>query len=93
MQWITIATSTAVVAIAMSGCGHSATKAEFGDAVRHTTEQQIYNRDAAYNPDPAPVFGADVERLNNTLDAHRTTISDPAASGSAPATVVGGRSQ
>jgi hypothetical protein len=48
-----------------------------GAAVRHVTEQQIQNLDAAYNPDPTPVTGGDVYRLDDVLDAHRNNHADP----------------
>jgi hypothetical protein len=41
------------------------------------TEQQIYNLDAAYNPDPEPLEGAHPDRLNDVVDSHRNNAEDP----------------
>jgi hypothetical protein len=71
MQWKMTATITMIAGLSLAGCAKDATKAEFGDAVRHMTEHQVYDRDAAYNPNPAPVLGGDVERLNSVLESHR----------------------
>lgn len=69
------AMTTAVVAmLLLSACAHQGP--EFGDAVRHMTEQQIHDLDAAYNPDPAPVTGGDVYKLVDILDAHRNNAAD-----------------
>lgn len=76
MQWKLTATLAAIAGLALTGCAKDATKAELGDAVRHMTDQQIYDRDAAYNPDPAPVTGGDVERLNTVLEAYRISFPD-----------------
>jgi hypothetical protein len=65
--------------VLLSGCFYqSRTQAEFGDSVRTTTEKQIYDMNAALNPDPNAVLGGDAERLNNILDTHREDVSRPA---------------
>jgi hypothetical protein len=78
--------TTAIAAtMLLVGCAHEKpTEAQFGDSVRHMTEQQIYDLDAAYNPDPNPVLGGDVDRLNNVLDSHRNSVSNPAEASRAP---------
>jgi hypothetical protein len=79
MHWTIKAGMATGIAAAMllSGCAHRAdTKAQFGDTVRHMTEQQIYDLDAAYNPDPEPLMGGDVVRLNDVLDSHRNNAED-----------------
>lgn len=65
----------------VSGCSYyyqSRTDAEFGNAVRAATEGQIYDLNAALNPDPNAVLGGDPDRLDNILDVHREDISKPA---------------
>ncbi|MEX2124733.1 MAG: hypothetical protein WD795_12640 [Woeseia sp.] len=72
-------TTAVAVTMLLLGCAHnSTTEPQFGDSVRHMTEQQIYNLDAAYNPDPNPVEGGDVDRLTNVLESHRGDVADPA---------------
>lgn len=69
------------VATLVSGCSYyyqSRMEAEFGDSVRATTEGQIYDLNAALNPDPNAVLGGDPDRLDNILDVHREDISRPA---------------
>lgn len=62
--------------VVASACAHGG-GTQMGAAVRHMTEQQIQNLDAAYNPDPTPVTGGDVYRLDDVLDAHRNNHEDP----------------
>ena len=95
MDWtMTARITTAIAAALLMGCAtKGAPEAEFGDAVRHMTEQQTYNTDAAYNPDPNPVLGGDADRLNNVLDAHRNSVSDPAEAVGVPETGIRTRSQ
>lgn len=69
--------TVSVMALLLSGCAHQDTEAQFGDSVRHMTEQQIYNLDAAYNPDPEPLKGAHPDRLNDVVDSHRNNAEDP----------------
>jgi hypothetical protein len=45
------------------------------------TEQQIFDLDAAHNPDPNPVQGGDADRLNNALEAHRSGTNSAEAAG------------
>ena len=76
MHWIITARMTTAIAATMllMGCAHKA--AEFGDSVRHMTEQQIYDLDAAYNPDPEALEGGNPDRLNEVVDAHRNNAED-----------------
>lgn len=74
----------------LTGC---ATQSQFGESVRHMTQQQIYNPDAAYNPDPAPPLGADVDRLDKVLDTHRNSVSEPAEASRAPMIGILGQGQ
>lgn len=71
----TVMTSVLGAMTLLSACAHKGP--EIGDSVRHMTGQQIYNLDAAYNPDPAPVTGADVYKLDEVLEAHRNNAEDP----------------
>lgn len=69
------------------GCaGKPTTERQFGDAVRQVMNAQIYDTNAALNPDPAPVVGGDPDRLNNTLDGHRKDVASPSGV-AAPVTV------
>ena len=78
--------------VAMAGCAsQSRTERDFGDAVRQVTQAQIYDANAAANPDPAPVVGGDPDRLNNSLDGHRKDVASPAGV-AAPVTVNVGNS-
>lgn len=93
MHWTITTRMTAAIAATMvlSACAHkSPTKSQFGDSVRHMTGQQIYDLDAAYNPDPNAVQGGDVDRLNNVLDGHRNDIANPAEAVAAPVTGLSG---
>ena len=63
-------------ALTLSACAYDSS-AKFGDSVRHMTGQQIKDLDVAYNPDPAPVVGGDVYKLDDILDAHRTNAANP----------------
>lgn len=84
---LTLATCLAVTA----GCAASSgTERAFGDAVRQVTNAQIYDANAAANPDPAPVVGGDPDQLNNSIDAHRKDVAS-GASVAAPVTVNVGR--
>ena len=65
-----------VTAVLISGCAHPSSS-EFGASVRHMTEQQTYNLDAAYNPDPEPPMGGNPDRLNDVVDSHRNNAEDP----------------
>ena len=78
MYWKITAVMTPAVALTMllSACANQGGP-EFGDSVRHMTEKQIHNLDAAYNPDPAPVVGGDVYKLDDVLEAHRNNAEDP----------------
>jgi len=61
----------------LAGCAsHGDTEAKFGDSVRHMTGQQIYNLDAAHNPDPQPLEGGNPDRLNDVVDSHRNNAED-----------------
>lgn len=78
MQKKIMAVIISAAVLVLSGCASdSASKAQFGDAVRHMTEKQIHNLDAAYNPDPAAVTGGHPDRLNDVLDSHRNNAADP----------------
>lgn len=78
MQKKIMAVTLPALVLLLSGCAHdSASNAQFGDAVRHMTEKQTHNLDAAYNPDPAAVTGGDPDRLNDVLDSHRNNAADP----------------
>lgn len=76
----------------LTGCAmHNRTAEEFGDAVRQVTEAQVYDTNAALNPDPEPVLGGDPERLNSTLDGYRKEAAAPAGAANQPVTVnIGG---
>lgn len=76
-----------VAIVAIGGCASGKDRPQFGDAVRHMTEQQTHNLDAAYNPDPNAVTGADSDRLNAVLETHRKTVADPTTAGTAPITI------
>ncbi|HZD52924.1 MAG TPA: hypothetical protein VE175_07735 [Woeseiaceae bacterium] len=83
-----------VTAIAASGLASGcASQSSFGDSVRHVTQQQIFDLDAAYNPNPAPVLGADAEMLNNVIETHRQSVSYPAQGSSTPTMSFGSGNQ
>jgi ABC-type oligopeptide transport system substrate-binding subunit len=65
-----------VAALFAGGCAHHSSS-ELGAAVRHMTEQQTYNLDAAHNPDPEPPMGGNADRLNDVVDSHRNNAEDP----------------
>ncbi len=68
-----------VAAVLASGCSRQPTipVAEFGESVRNVMESQIYDREAAINPDPNAVEGSDPYRLDAVLDAYRGDVADP----------------
>lgn len=66
----------AAATVLLAACAHDSSE-RLGDSVRHMTEQQIQNLDAAYNPDPTPVTGGDVYKLDDVLEAHRNNAEDP----------------
>jgi hypothetical protein len=77
MHCTTKGMAAAIATILLAGCAHqSGTKAQFGDSVRHMTEQQIYNLDAAHNPDSEPPMGGNPDRLNGVVDSHRNNAED-----------------
>jgi len=49
----------------------------FGETVRGVMNAQIYDYDAAINPNPEAVEGSDSNRLNNVLTTYREHISKP----------------
>ena len=80
MHWTTRSRMAAAIAVTilLAACAnHGDTGAKFGDSVRHMTEKQIYNLEAAHNPDPEPLEGGNVDRLNGVLDSHRNNAEDP----------------
>lgn len=82
-----IAISTlAVCAAGMAGCAAGGTEASFGNAVRQVMDSQIYDPDAAANPDREAVTGGDPDRLNSTLEGHRNDAGN-ASSVASPITV------
>lgn len=73
--------------VTTAGCASkSGTERDFGDSVRQVTNAQVYDPNAAANPDPSPVVGGDPDRLNNSLDGHRKDVASPAGV-AAPVTV------
>jgi hypothetical protein len=91
--YMTIAITTALVLLGAGCANQSRTAADFGNSVRQMTEQQIYDINAATLPDPNAVLGGDPDRLNNTLEGHRTDVAKP-ADVATPVTInVGGSSQ
>jgi hypothetical protein len=65
-----------VAVLLIGGCAHHSSP-EFGVSVRHMTEQQTYNLNAAHNPDPEPPMGGNPDRLNDVVDSHRNNAEDP----------------
>lgn len=74
---IAIPAVAALLTLIVGCASHNLTGAEFGDAVRQVTRAQIYDTNAAANPDPEAVLGGDPERLNNTLAGHRKDVASP----------------
>jgi hypothetical protein len=72
---IRLATLAGFSTLLLAACAHDS-GARFGDSVRHMTEYQILDLDAAHNPDPAPVVGGDVYKLDDILEAHRNNGAD-----------------
>lgn len=77
MYWKTTKAMMLTIVLTMLAACAGTGGREFGDSVREMTEKQIHNLDAAYNPDPAPVTGGDVYKLDDILDAHRNNAEDP----------------
>jgi len=90
---VSLVVAAFVAVIAGCATSDSRTEAAFGDAVRQVNHAQIYDTNAAENPDPAPVLGGDPERLNNTLSGHRKDVASPSSVGSPITINVGGDSQ
>jgi hypothetical protein len=78
MNFTTTRTTAIAAALLLFGCANQpSTEGQFGDSVRHMTGQQIYDLDAAYNPDPEPLAGGNPDRLNGVVDSHRNNAEDP----------------
>ena len=68
-----------VIVVAMSSsCSHqrSGSGAQFGEAVRNVTANQIHDYDAALHPTTDAIEGADPDRLNTVLEAYRGDVAD-----------------
>lgn len=66
----------AMCMISVTGCASGTSmQSEFGSAVRQVTSAQIYDADAAANPDREAVVGGDPDRLNGALESHRKSSS------------------
>ena len=76
-KYKTLAAVAAFVIVTTGCASNNRTAVEFGDAVRQVNDAQVYDTNAAANPDPAAVVGGDPERLNNTLDGHRKDVATP----------------
>jgi len=61
------------------GCAQQATTldSEFGDSVRNVMQSQVHDPEAAANPDPNAVEGADPYRLDTALGVHRGDVAQP----------------
>lgn len=85
--------SLVVVALGSAGCASaSRVEADFGDSVRQVTKAQIYDMDAAMNPDPAAVVGAHPDQIDRAVNAHRNGEAGASSTGS-PVTVNVGSTQ
>jgi hypothetical protein len=47
---------------------------EFGDSVRSVMEKQIYDLEAAMNPNPDAIEGSDPYRMDAALEVYRTEV-------------------
>lgn len=91
MKILRMAAIPGLVLMLVAGCAtKSNVEPQFGNAVRQVTDAQIYDADAAANPDPAAVLGGDPERLNNTLSGHRKDVASPSSVDSPVTINVGG---
>ena len=63
-----------VVTVLASACSQPRVP---GATVRSVMNSQIYNFDAALNPDPNAVEGSDPYRLDAALKAYREDVADP----------------
>lgn len=87
---IGISTLLACIAITTGCAGTSRADSEFGDAVRQVMAAQVYDPNAAANPDPAAVVGGDPDRLNNSLDGYRKEAAAPTSVGDPITVNIGG---
>jgi hypothetical protein len=63
---------TIAAAATLGGCASKASsQSGFGDAVRNTTMNQVYDKGAAVFTNADPVTGADPYRLENVVNTHR----------------------
>ena len=69
-------TATAALAIAMvSGCiSQTPTEIDFGKSVRATTSGQIYDMNAALNPETEAVTGGNADRLETVIKTHVSDV-------------------
>ncbi|MEJ2605025.1 MAG: hypothetical protein P8172_17445 [Gammaproteobacteria bacterium] len=76
----------------IGGCAtQPETEAAFGEAVRETMRNQIYDTNAADYPDPDAVEGADAYRLEKVMEAHRGDVSNPQQTTNTPISIDIGR--
>jgi hypothetical protein len=69
-------TATAALAIALfSGCvSQTPTEIDFGESVRATTSGQIYDMNAALNPETEAVTGGNADRLETVIKTHVSEV-------------------
>jgi hypothetical protein len=79
MNKITAIVSAAALAAGVAGCATAPTASEqdFGNAVRHMVQQQIYDPQAAAQPAADPPLAMDGARGEAALEAYRKQPQKP----------------
>lgn len=92
-QHLTITIAAAIVLFCAGCANQGGVEADYGKSVRHMTQQQTYDINAATSPDPNAVLGGDPDRLNNALEGHRQDVANPSSAASPVTINVGGSGQ
>lgn len=90
-----VSTAAFVLALLVSGCASQKTQTEatFGDAVRSTVKNQVYNVETLSFPSEEAVTGGNQDRLENVITTHGSESSQQEGSVQQPIVIgVGGGS-
>jgi hypothetical protein len=70
-----------LLAILLTGCASSATRVEkdYGNSVHAMQRAQVMDPMTIISPDTTPVETTDGQRMENALNASRTTVANPSS--------------
>jgi hypothetical protein len=70
--------AVATATLALGGCAETPLEANYGNSVKQMQEYQVYDNRTLYEPNAAPVEGADPDMLNLAVQSLRTERVDRA---------------